>query len=211
MFRNDTQILIYLVNTQANTFCPPYVYDLNTLRQSALLLEGGAPEEAVSAATFDRRGDFIITGSTKGRIAVYNAKTLKLHSHCKQTGNHQIKSFAATRRGDFIMTNSQDRVVRCYHLLQLKEALNGSTVDPQQKFQDMVNKVGFRFRFRIFSFSDSVEEYLCVEWRRLCLWGEHQVPLVEHLGEEFRQSDQNTSRNKGCFFLRKSAEFDVRK
>lgn len=57
-----------MVYTQANTFSPTYVHDLSTLTQSTLVLEGGTPEEAVSAATYDRRGDFIIIGSTKVRL-----------------------------------------------------------------------------------------------------------------------------------------------
>ncbi|KAI1706923.1 retinoblastoma-binding protein like protein 5 [Ditylenchus destructor] len=150
--RNDMQILVYLINTHPNTFSSPLVFDMNTKAETKLEFTAGSAEanatEAVSAATFDRRGNYIVTGSTKGRIAVYNAKTFKLHSYCKQTstasGNHQIKNFAISRRGDFIMTNSQDRIVRCYHLLQLVNAKEGSTVEPRQKFQDMVNKTPWK-------------------------------------------------------------------
>lgn len=61
-----------MVNTQTNAFSPSYIHDLNTLTQSTLVLEGGTPEEAVSAAAYDRRGNFIILGSTKVKIFLLN-------------------------------------------------------------------------------------------------------------------------------------------
>lgn len=63
-----------MVNMQANVFSPIYIHDLATLTQSTLVLEGGTPEEAVSAAIYDRRGDFIITGSTKVNLKGYYLK-----------------------------------------------------------------------------------------------------------------------------------------
>lgn len=60
---------MFLINTQSSSFCPPIVYDLTSKIQTTLTLEGSLPEEAVSAAAYDRRGNYIITGSTKVLIA----------------------------------------------------------------------------------------------------------------------------------------------
>lgn len=161
--RNERQILVYLISTQStNTFCAPVVHNLEINEDVSLSIEEGqaAAEEAVSAAIYDRRGEHILLGTTKGRIVVYNATTLKLHSHCRQ-GNHQIKNFAVARRGDYVqidyhlwnphidlmrifiqvLTNSADRVIRFYILSQLTEVSKGEAIEPLHKFQEMVNKV----------------------------------------------------------------------
>lgn len=63
------QILVYLINTHPNTFSSPLVFDMNTKAETKLEFTAGSAEanatEAVSAATFDRRGNYIVTGSTK--------------------------------------------------------------------------------------------------------------------------------------------------
>lgn len=40
--------------------------------------------------TFDRRGKYIVTGSSKGRIAFYDAQTLELITFVKQNATHQV-------------------------------------------------------------------------------------------------------------------------
>lgn len=40
--------------------------------------------------TFDRRGKYIVTGSSKGRVAFYNAQTLELITFVKQNATHQV-------------------------------------------------------------------------------------------------------------------------
>ena len=93
----------------------------------------------------------------QGQIIVYDALTLKPVTHCRQQGNQQqvcfhywesylltilkIKSFSISRRNDYIITNSQDRVIRCYRLQDILIIKPGSTLQPIQRFQDIVNKV----------------------------------------------------------------------
>ncbi|KAF7636425.1 hypothetical protein Mgra_00004211 [Meloidogyne graminicola] len=141
--RNENQILVYLV--LLNSICsPPFVRNLTTGQEIKLAPIGNksdAADEPISSAIFDRRGYHIITGSTKGQIIVYDSNTLKSVSHCRQQGNQQqIKSFSISRRNDYIITNSQDRVIRCYRLQDMLNIKPGSTLQPIQKFQDIVNK-----------------------------------------------------------------------
>lgn len=44
----------------------------------------------VTVATFDRRGKFIVTGTSKGRIAFYDSKTIRMITYVKQNALHQV-------------------------------------------------------------------------------------------------------------------------
>jgi len=74
---------------------PPIVKNVSTGQETRLVSAGShrasseSGDEPISAATFDRRGQYIITGSAKGQITVYDAKTLKPIVHCRQQGNQQ--------------------------------------------------------------------------------------------------------------------------
>uniref|UniRef100_A0A914KNA6 Uncharacterized protein n=1 Tax=Meloidogyne incognita TaxID=6306 RepID=A0A914KNA6_MELIC len=142
--RNENQILVYLILLNSSVCSSPVVKNLLTGQETRLAPIGSksdAADEPISTAIFDRRGNFIITGSTKGQIIVYDSTTLKPIIHCRQQGNQQqIKSFSFSRRNDYIITNSQDRVIRCYRLQDLLNIKQGSTLQPIQRFQDIVNK-----------------------------------------------------------------------
>jgi WD40 repeat protein len=90
LYRNDNQVLVYLV-LQNGVCTPPIVKNLATGQETRLPSIGhrSDPEEPICAATFDRRGQYIITGSTKGLIVLYDSKSLKSVAHCRQQGNQQ--------------------------------------------------------------------------------------------------------------------------
>uniref|UniRef100_A0A9J2Q8D7 Translation initiation factor beta propellor-like domain-containing protein n=1 Tax=Ascaris lumbricoides TaxID=6252 RepID=A0A9J2Q8D7_ASCLU len=98
----------------------------------------------VTVATFDRRGKFIVTGTSKGRIAFYDSKTIRMITYVKQNALHQIKNIVLTRRGDFLLTNSQDRIIRTYNLNDLLKKHQGAVVEPMQKLLDIVNKASWK-------------------------------------------------------------------
>uniref|UniRef100_A0A914I4D8 Anaphase-promoting complex subunit 4 WD40 domain-containing protein n=1 Tax=Globodera rostochiensis TaxID=31243 RepID=A0A914I4D8_GLORO len=138
--RNENQMLVYLILITANNCSSPIVKNLDNGSEARLQLnDTDIAEEAVSAASYDRRGAHIITGSNRGLIVVYDTRTLKPVSFCRQNNNQQIKSFAVSRRHDFVFTNSQDRTIRCFRLQDLLCA-KGLVVQPIQRFQDIVNR-----------------------------------------------------------------------
>uniref|UniRef100_A0A915N5P6 Uncharacterized protein n=1 Tax=Meloidogyne javanica TaxID=6303 RepID=A0A915N5P6_MELJA len=100
--RNENQILVYLILLNSSVCSSPVVRNLLTGQETRLAPIGSkseAADEPISTAIFDRRGNFIITGSTKAY-----------------------------------------RVIRCYQLQDLLNIKQGSTLQPIQRFQDIVNK-----------------------------------------------------------------------
>ncbi|VBB29766.1 unnamed protein product [Acanthocheilonema viteae] len=156
--RKDKHILIIYLGAN------PVLLDLEAKLQTEIKF----PEEIddqpgeITVGTFDRRGKYIVTGSSKGRIAFYDAQTLELITFVKQNATHQIKNILLTRRGDFLLTNSQDRIIRTYKLDVLLKKHHGTIVEPLQKLLDIINKymldlyqlndIDFANEFRILKF-----------------------------------------------------------
>nr|CRZ22558.1 Bm3499 [Brugia malayi] len=135
--RNDKRILVIYLGAN------PVLLDLEAKLQTEIKFPEEIDDQSgdVTVGTFDRRGKYIVTGSSKGRIAFYNAQTLELITFVKQNATHQIKNILLTRRGDFLLTNSQDRIIRTYKLDVLLKKHHGTIVEPLQKLLDIINKV----------------------------------------------------------------------
>lgn len=138
--RDDNQLLVVFLGSN------PVVEDRKTEKREEVRFTGPADDQVgeVTVATFDRRGKYIVTGTSKGRIAFYDAKTLNLVTYVKQNASHQIKNMVLTRRGDFLLTNSQDRIIRTYDLNTLLKKHHGAAVEPLQKLLDIVNKASWK-------------------------------------------------------------------
>ncbi|KFD50308.1 hypothetical protein M513_08808 [Trichuris suis] len=95
--------------------------------------------EANIVASFDKRGDYIISGTVKGKVTIHDVNTLQLLAYFRQPGGYCIRSLEVARRGSLFMTNSNDRVIRVYDLNDVKNGGKDSSVLPIQKVQDSVN------------------------------------------------------------------------
>ncbi|VDK58925.1 unnamed protein product [Anisakis simplex] len=139
--RDEFQVLVVYLSGN------PVVEDVKAKQQTEIRFDGLADDQIgdVTVATFDRRGKFIVTGSSKGRIAFYDSKSIQMITYVKQNAVHQIKNILLTRRGDFLLTNSQDRIIRTYNLTDLLSKPQGTSVEPMQKLLDIVNKENSKY------------------------------------------------------------------
>ncbi|GBP58882.1 Retinoblastoma-binding protein 5 homolog [Eumeta japonica] len=99
-------------------------------------------------ASFDRRGDYVYTGNSKGKILILHSQTLDVKASFKITvgtsSTTGIKSIEFARRGDCFLVNTSDRVIRVYDSKNiLKCGINGEP-EPIQKLQDLVNKTTWK-------------------------------------------------------------------
>ncbi|CAI4232839.1 unnamed protein product [Auanema sp. JU1783] len=137
--RNSNQFLILQVA------CPPSVETISPRSSKVLTNEiPGSIEDNMSAVSYDKRSKYIIAGTTKGKLIIYDANTLKVINWCKQNSVQQIRQIIISKRGDYILTNSQDRVIRSYNLQFLLDCSKGSTIEPQNKVLDIVNKAAWK-------------------------------------------------------------------
>ncbi|GMT15518.1 hypothetical protein PFISCL1PPCAC_6815, partial [Pristionchus fissidentatus] len=138
--RDDTQLLV-LPNGQHPSLEGTRPKSTRVVASNNPLLQ----EDSVSCAAYDRRGRYILTGTSKGRIVIYDAVTLALLSIVKQNSVQQIRNIVVPRRGCFVLTNSQDRVIKRYDLDELvKGGTRGVQIEPIQKLSDIVNKAAWK-------------------------------------------------------------------
>ena len=94
-------------------------------------------------ASWDRRGQFVYAGNSKGKIFVINARHNKLiKSFRVGSSNNAIKQIKFARKGEFFLVNSFDRVIRVYDAAQIVKFEDPvpqgkapllSTIEPVQK------------------------------------------------------------------------------
>lgn len=120
-------------------------------------------------ASFDRRGQYIYTGNSKGRLTTFQCPSkvdentpLEVVSSFRiqpaGTAPAAIKEIEfGARNKDYFLVNSSDRTIRLYSCESaLKAGING-VCDEVRKFQDMVNKT---------------------MWKRCCLSGDAEASHV---------------------------------
>ncbi|KAK5974700.1 hypothetical protein GCK32_010117, partial [Trichostrongylus colubriformis] len=135
---NDNQVLVLQLNY-------PLRLDELEPRSQHIITNGisGAVEDGVSAIAFDCRANNLIPGTNKGKLVVYNAKSLKMVSWGRQNSVQQIEEIVTPRRGNFIITNSQDRIIGTYDLNDILDCQNGGTIEPKHRVTDIINKASW--------------------------------------------------------------------
>ncbi|XP_065343870.1 retinoblastoma-binding protein 5 homolog [Cloeon dipterum] len=134
-------------------------------------------------ASFDRRGDYIFTGNTKGRVVVLTCPELKVKASFKVTQGTSsataVKSIEFARRGDCFLVNTADRVIRVYDSKEVLTCGDDGEPEPIQKLQDLVNKT----MWKKCCFSGD-GEYICAGSARqhaLYMWDKNIGNLVKIL------------------------------
>jgi len=169
--RNDKQVLV----------CPlkaaPFTVNVETGKRTALPCV--EDNDVNLTASWDRRGNFIYAGNSRGKIFVINAIKNKLIKSFKVgTSNNAIKQIKFARKGEFFLVNSVDRVIRVYdgsEIVSLNDPVPESkppllsTIEPVQKVQDLVN----RTLWKVCTFSGD-GEYICAGSAK-----QHQIYIWE--------------------------------
>ncbi|CAB3404860.1 unnamed protein product [Caenorhabditis bovis] len=158
---------------------PPTVEQFDPRVQKVLMNETpGSADDVVSCISYDRKAKYIITGTGKGKLIIYDANTLKCVSWCKQNTVQQIRQIIVPMKSSFILTNTQDRIIRTYNAEDLLK-LKGQTVEAKYKVQDMVNKAAWK---NVCTDSDGL--YICgasTKSHSLYIWESHTGSLIKIL------------------------------
>lgn len=171
--RNDNKAIVLQVNYQ------PTVEQFSPRMQKVLVNETpGNADEIVSAVSYDRKGKYIIAGTGKGRLIIYDSESLRHVAWCKQNTVQQIRQIIVPMKSRFIITNTQDRVIRTYEMEDLVHQ-RGQMVEAKYKVQDMVNKAAWK---NVCTDSDGL--YVCgasTKAHSLYIWESNTGSLIKIL------------------------------
>lgn len=123
------------------------------MRHPAVLVNVDASHEIIPmddegdvniVASFDRRGEHIFTGNSRGKLLILSCPDLKIKATFRigqgTTSAAAVKSIEFARRTEFFLVNSADRVIRVYDARKVLKCGKDDDPEPTQKLQDLVNK-----------------------------------------------------------------------
>ncbi|KAJ3673933.1 hypothetical protein LUZ60_005925 [Juncus effusus] len=159
-----------------------------------------------TAGAFDKSGELVYVGNSKGEILIVGTKTRTVHAIVPVPGGAVIKDLVFSRNGQFVLTNSNDRVIRLFQNLvpsgqnvitNLEKLCNTNTTNNDNDnnnvdFVEKLRKNGAKCMIYLREFQDVVTK---MQWKTPCFsgdgeWimgasatkGEHKLYIWERLG-----------------------------
>lgn len=175
--------------------CPissaPMIVDLNTGFTGILpvsVSEGGptsrpkfsdgSPGFTPTAACFNKYGDLVYLGNSKGEILIIDYKHIQIRGEIRGVvpipGGAVIKNIVFSRDGRYLLTNSNDRTIRIYeNLLPLKDTLRAvdelTETISELDWVEKLKAVGSKCLVLSREFQDSITR---VHWKAPCFSGD---------------------------------------
>lgn len=134
----------------------------------------GAPPLTPTAACFNKYGDLVYVGNSKGEILIVDHQSNQVHAVVPIQGGAVIKNMLFSRNGQYLLTNSNDRTIRIYdNLLPLRNALGalddlGNSVNVSEGVEKM-KTVGSKCLALFREFQDSITK---MHWKAPCFSGD---------------------------------------
>ncbi|KAG6677686.1 hypothetical protein I3842_14G039300 [Carya illinoinensis] len=168
--------MIVDLNTGSTTILPVSIPDTGNgaVPQSRNKFSDGTPPFTPTAACFNKYGDLIYVGNSKGEILIIDHRTVQVQAMVPVSGSAVIKNIVFSRNGQYLLTNSNDRTIRIYeNLLPFKDGLvvldnldkTLNELDGVEKLKAVGSKCLTLFR----EFQDSITK---MHWKAPCFSGD---------------------------------------
>ncbi|GAV74696.1 WD40 domain-containing protein [Cephalotus follicularis] len=168
--------MIVDLNTGSTTMLPVFFPDMGNgvAPSSRNKFSDGNTSFTPTAACFNKYGDLVYVGNSKGEILLIDHKRIQVCAMVPISGGAVIKNMVFSRNGQYLLTNSNDRTIRIYeNLLPLKDGVkalddlnkNIDEVDGVEKIKAVGSKCLALFR----EFQDSITK---MHWKAPCFSGD---------------------------------------
>lgn len=92
-------------------------------KQTGRVKQGDLGSYASSAASFNKRGDLVYVGNSRGEILIIDTETRGVRAVVETPGGQVIKQIVFSRNGRYMLTNSADKTIRVFtNLLPVEDA-----------------------------------------------------------------------------------------
>ncbi|KAF8410155.1 hypothetical protein HHK36_002677 [Tetracentron sinense] len=170
--------IIVDLNTGSTTVLPVSVLDASTgpAPPSRNKFSNGSPPFTPTAACFNKFGDLVYVGNSKGEILIIDHKNIQVYGIVPISGGTVIKNILFSRSGQYLLTNSNDRTIRVYeNLLPPKDGVRAldelnSTIDELHGI-DKLKAVGSKCMVLFREFQDSITK---IYWKAPCFSGDDE-------------------------------------
>lgn len=167
--------MIVDLNSGSTTVLPVSVNDADTgLAPLRNKFSDGSPPFTPTAACFNKYGDLVYIGNSKGEILIIDYKSIEVCGVVPISGGAVIKNIVFSRNWQYLLTNSNDRIIRIYeNLLPLIGGISAlhelnravDELDGVKKLKAVGSKCLSLFR----EFQDSVTR---IHWKAPCFSGD---------------------------------------
>lgn len=82
-----------------------------------------------SAASFNKRGDLVYVGNSKGDVLIIDTATRQIRAVVQIPGGAWIRQIVFSRTGQYLLTNSNDRTIRVYENLLPRDRASETLAD----------------------------------------------------------------------------------
>lgn len=170
--------MIVDLNTGSTTILPVSLSETGTglAPPSRNKFSDGSAPFTPTAACFNKYGDLVYVGNSKGEILVIDHKNNQVRGIVPISGGAVIKNIVFSRSGQYLLTNSSDRTIRIYeNLLPLKDGLKA--LDESNETLNELNEVeklkavGSKCLTLFREFQDSITR---VHWKAPCFSGDSE-------------------------------------
>ncbi|KAI3858558.1 hypothetical protein MKX03_005606, partial [Papaver bracteatum] len=177
--------LLVELNTGNTKVLPVSLSDLDSGAVSSRnkFSDGSAPLTPTSAC-FNKYGDLIHVGNSKGEILIIDYKKVELYGVVVNSGAAVIKSISFSRNGLYLLANSNDRTIRVYenHLSQ-KDGVKALD-ELRTSFDDLqgvekLKAVGSKCLALSREFQDSINR---IHWKAPCFSGDGEYISGDRAG-----------------------------
>ncbi|XP_019056979.1 PREDICTED: protein RBL isoform X2 [Tarenaya hassleriana] len=151
----------------------PEMADVLAPSQRHKCLEANPPFSP-AAACFNKQGDLVYIGNSKGEILVIDYRSVRVLAMVPVSGGALVKNIVFCRNGQYLLMNSNDRTIRIYeNLLPPKNAL--AALEDSNKGMDglegveRLKAVGSKCLSLFREFQDSITK---VHWKAPCFSGD---------------------------------------